>query len=169
MHTQELLIALGVPGGKYLMSDGTTDYQVLYGNDTWGLSSEEYDAWNTVRQTPCDVATPAPLIRSLAQDGAFYRYNPETPDQDFLRHHRIAPMGRPIGPLPDDPTQYCILTTNARQKLTCDTPLAYIWLHWWQTYPLNATGSFSVEAVWQAIPWALSNNLGYLVPFKEVR
>lgn len=32
--TPELFIALGVPGGRYLMPDGTAEYQVLYGNDT---------------------------------------------------------------------------------------------------------------------------------------
>jgi hypothetical protein len=151
------------------MSDDTIEYQVLYGDDTWGMTQEEYDQWNAVRQMPSDVVTAPPLVRSLAEDGAFYRYDPETPDQKFMRHHRIAPMGRPIGPLPDNPSQYLILTTNARQRLTCETDLAQIWLYWWQAHPLNVIGSFSTKSVWQAIPWAISHNLGYLIPWREVQ
>ncbi|MHB1612032.1 MAG: hypothetical protein ACYCT0_10130 [Sulfobacillus sp.] len=164
-----LFIALGVPGGRYLMPNGTQEYQVLYGDDTWGLTAEEYDAWNAVRQAPCDVMRAPPLVRSLAEDGALYHYDPDTPDLQFMHHHRMAPLGRPIGPLPDSPNQYLILTTNGRQRLTCDTSLARIWLSWWQMLPLSAIGSFSLDSVWQAIPWALRHQLGYLIPWREVK
>lgn len=151
------------------MPHGTMEYQVLYGQDTWGMTAEEYETWNAVRQTPCAISTADLRARRLADDGAFYPYDPETPDPDFMRHHRLAPMGHPIGPLPDNPSQYLILTTNGRQRLTCDTSLARIWLSWWQALPLNAIGSFSLDSVWQAIPWALSHQLGYLIPWREVQ
>lgn len=69
--SQDLYISMGVPAGQYFMPDGTVDCQVIYGNDTWGLTPEEYAAWNAVRQTPCAVEDASPLIKSLAQDGAF--------------------------------------------------------------------------------------------------
>ena len=130
---------------------------------------DEYDTWNAVRQMPCDVVTAPPLVRNLAEEGALYHYDPDTPDKQFMRHHRMAPMGRPIGPLPDNPSQYLIFTTNGRQRLICDAELAHIWLYWWQAHPLDVIGSFSTESVWQVIPWALSHHLGYLIPGREVQ
>ena len=167
MPTNGLLIALGVPAGQYLMPDGTIEYQVLYGDGTWGLTKEEYNLWNAVRRAPQDFSEASLLARSLHADEALYLYDPETPDSDFMRHHRIAPMGRPIGPVPHNMKHYLILTTNGRQPLTCDTHTAQIWLHWWRGQPLSAFGEFSVNAVWQTIPWAISNNLGYLIPCQE--
>lgn len=46
---------------------------------------------------------------------ALYRYNPDTLDPEFMCHYRMAPMGRPIGPVPENPSQYLLLTTNAQQ------------------------------------------------------
>jgi len=169
LPTHDLFIALGVPAGQYLMPDGTHEYQVFYGDDVWTMAEEEYRQWNSVRQTPSPVTTADSLVLSLYEDGAFFRYDPATPDQHFMRHHRVAPMGRPLGPLPDNPNQYLIVTTNARQNLTCDTDLARIWLGWWKSNPLIVLGESSSEDVWRAIPWALSNNLGYLIPCSEVR
>jgi hypothetical protein len=164
MSIPEIFLALGVPGGQYLMPDGTTEYQVLYGGDTWGLSHEEYSLWNTIRQTPY-AATPArTLAQRLAREGALYLYH-ETPDEAFLLHHRIAPMGRPIGPLPQDPQHFLILSTNAQHQVICDIATAQVWLSWWRGRPLSQTDDFSLSLIWQTIPWALHHALGYLTLF----
>lgn len=73
MPSKILLLALGVPGGRLMMPNKSIQGQVLFGDDVWSMTENEYDQWNTVRQTPCDVTTADPLVRSLTEDGAFYR------------------------------------------------------------------------------------------------
>jgi len=43
MSTNGLLIALGIPAGKLIMRDGKVDGQVMYGNEVWHMTPEEYD------------------------------------------------------------------------------------------------------------------------------
>ena len=164
MSTSEMFLALGVPGGQYLMPNGTTEYQVLYGGETWGFSHEEYLLWNTIRQTPYAASAATALAQRLAREGALYLYQ-ETPDEAFLLRHRITPMGRPIGLLPQNPGQFLILSTDAQHQVICDIATAQVWLSWWRGRSLSHTDDHSLPLVWQAIPWALHHALGYLTPY----
>lgn len=168
MHSKTLIIALGVPAGLFKMLDGTTEGQVMYGNEVWHLTPDEYDQWNAVRLNPCPMDMATPRARKLLEDGALYLYDPITPDVIFMQHHRLAPMGHPIGPSSQSPGQYQIVSTNGRRVLVCDTAYAPIWLGWWHHRPLyQHSEAFSDQAVWDVIPWAVSQELGYLVRWED--
>ena len=162
MSENGLLIALGIPAGKLIMRDGQVDGQVMYGNEVWHTTPEEYDQWNAVRLHPCLIEQATSIARELLDAGALYCYDPATPDEGFMQHHRVAPMGHPVGPSGPSLEQYQIVSTNARRSVLCDSPRAQIWLGWWQRRPLSQHPDATDEAVWHAIPWAISQELGYL-------
>ncbi len=168
MPSRPLMIALGVPAGLFQMPDGTSEGQVMYGNEVWHMTPDEYDQWNAVRLNPCLPDRATPMARELLEDGALFLYDPAMPDAVFMRHHRLAPMGHPIGPSGRSPGQYQIVSTNGRHALACDTAHAQIWLSWWHYRPLSQhPDAFSDQAVWDAIPWAVSQALGYLVRWED--
>lgn len=164
MPSNILIIALGLPAGLFKMPGGTIEGQVMYGNEVWHMTPDEYNQWNAVRRNPCFMDVATPIVRELLKDGALYLYDPTKPDITFMQHHRLAPMGHPVGPSGRSFGQYQIVSTNGRRVLVCDAAYAEIWLDWWRHRPLSQhPDAFSDQAVWSAIPWAVSQELGYLV------
>lgn len=169
MPSHAVLLALGVPAGLLTMPDHRQEGQVWYGREVWHLTPAEYAQWHAVRLQPCALDTAPAIAHDLLRHGALYPYDPAQPDHAFMAQHRIAPMGCPIGPSDDSADSYRIISTNGRHTWQCSATQGHIWLHWWHYRPLSSHPvTVSDETVWETIPWAISHQLGYLVPWEDL-
>lgn len=129
-------LAIGIPGGEFITSDGRRMGQVITHHDHWEMSTAEYRVWcdsltgqisvdphqlsqassfqaeNREALQSAGYSDPYALLHAMEQIPLVFSYYPDVPNTDLIDTLTIVPNGTLIGNVPDNPQDYLLATPD---------------------------------------------------------
>lgn len=129
-------LAIGIPGGEFIMSDGHRMGQVITDHNHWEMSTVEYRVWcdtltGQISVDPHQVphaasfqaenrealqsvgySDPYALLHDMEQIPLVFPYHPDVPNVVLIDTLKVVPNGTLIGNVPDNQQDYLLATPD---------------------------------------------------------